>query len=228
MSDKTAVILMSGGMDSTVCAAQAIRDGFRPAGLHLRYEQRTAERELQAFKAVCDSLDIQQRLLVETQHFKQIGGSSLTDETIAVTEAELSSDTIPNSYVPFRNANILAMGVAWAETLAAEALYIGAVEEDSSGYPDCRQEFFTAFQAVIDTGTKPETNIKITTPLINLNKAQIVARGIELGAPLQHTWSCYRSSDLACGTCDSCVLRLRGFEQAGHADPLPYANGTSD
>ncbi len=223
MSNKIAVILMSGGMDSTVCAAQAIKDGFVPAGLHLDYEQRTSQREQRSFHAVCQALGIQHKLVIRTQHFKQIGGSSLTDATIAVEDARLDSTEIPSSYVPFRNANILAMAVAWAETLRAEALYIGAVEEDSSGYPDCRREFFDAFQTVINTGTKPETNIAIHTPLISLNKAEIVKLGLELQAPLQHTWSCYQNIEQACGRCDSCALRLRGFKQAGATDPIAYA-----
>lgn len=218
-----AVVLMSGGMDSTVCAAQARADGFSPAGLHLRYEQRTAARELRAFHAVCDALGITRRLVVSTEHFKQIGGSSLTDSAIAVGDADLTSTEIPSSYVPFRNANILAIGVSWAEVLNARALYIGAVEEDSSGYPDCRREFFEAFQRTIDLGTKPDTNIRIHTPLINLSKAQIVQRGLALNAPLEHTWSCYQNEEVACGRCDSCALRLRGFRQAGVLDPLRYA-----
>jgi len=142
-----------------------------------------------------------------------------------VTDADLDSREIPTSYVPFRNANMLSIAVSWAEVIGATAIYIGAVAEDSSGYPDCRPEFYEAFQKVIDTGTKPDTHIEIRKPIIHLSKAEIVKKGIELNAPLHLTWSCYRSEDLACGTCDSCALRLRGFSQAGVADPIAYEKG---
>jgi 7-cyano-7-deazaguanine synthase len=142
-----------------------------------------------------------------------------------VTEADLEANEIPTSYVPFRNANMLAIAVSWAEVIGATRIYIGAVAEDSSGYPDCRPEFYEAFQKTIDAGTKPDTHIEIRTPIIRLSKAEIVKKGIELGAPLHLTWSCYRSETLACGTCDSCALRLRGFSQAGEKDPIPYADG---
>ena len=164
------------------------------------------------------------RLDVSIEHLAKIGGSSLTDAKIEVTEADLESKAIPTSYVPFRNANMLSIATSWAEVIGAGAIYIGAVAEDSSGYPDCRPEFYEAFQKTIDAGTKPETHIEIRTPIIHLSKAEIVKKGIELGAPLELSWSCYRSEDLACGTCDSCALRLRGFERAGVRDPIPYAN----
>ncbi len=227
MMSRTAVILMSGGMDSTVCAAIAIAEGFTPAGMHLNYRQRTAAREGRAFGDVCDFLGIEQRLVADTAHLSAIGGSSLTDTAIPVNEADPDATAIPSSYVPFRNANILAMAVAWAEVLQAGALFIGAVEEDSSGYPDCRKEFFAAFQQTIDTGTRPETDIRIHTPLIALSKADIVRRGIELGAPLHLSWSCYQNSERACGRCDSCNLRLRGFREAGRRDPLAYESAKS-
>lgn len=217
-----AVVLMSGGMDSTVCAALAHRDGFDIAALHVRYGQLTQERERTAFNDVCDFYSINRRLIVDISHLAAIGGSSLTDSSIPVTEAQLHSTDIPTSYVPFRNANILAIATSWAEVLHAERLYIGAVEDDSSGYPDCREEFFVAFQEVIRTGTKPLNPLRINTPLIHMSKSDIVRSGIELRAPFHLTWSCYRSENEACGTCDSCALRLRGFEQAGSNDPLTY------
>jgi 7-cyano-7-deazaguanine synthase len=214
---------MSGGMDSAVCAAIARSEGYEIAALHLNYGQRTQARELQAFHDVADFYGVTKRLVVDVSHFAVIGGSSLTDASIAVSEADLTTTTIPTSYVPFRNANILSIAVSWAEVLGAAALYIGAVEEDSSGYPDCRQEFYDAFQRVIDTGTKPETRIRIVTPVITFSKQQIVQTGTELGAPLHLTWSCYQREDVACGVCDSCALRLRGFQQAGLEDPIAYA-----
>lgn len=217
-----AVVLMSGGMDSTVCAAIAAREGYELAALHLNYGQKTQQRELQAFTDVANYYGIEKRLVVDVTHLAAIGGSSLTDAALEVSQANLAAQDIPTSYVPFRNANILAIATSWAEVLGARALYIGAVEEDGSGYPDCRAEFFAAFQRVIDTGTKPGTGIAIATPIINLHKRDIVVRGKELNAPLHLTWSCYKSSDKACGTCDSCALRLRGFRLAGVPDEIPY------
>lgn len=219
----TAIVLVSGGMDSCVTAAIAALESDELAFLHINYGQRTEARERQAFNDVADHYSVETRLDISIEHLARIGGSSLTDETIAVTEANLSSTEIPTSYVPFRNANMLAIAVSWAEVIAANAIYIGAVAEDSSGYPDCRPEFYEAFQRTIDTGTKPDTHIAIRTPIIQLSKAEIVSKGIELNAPLNLTWSCYRSEDLACGTCDSCALRLRGFAQAGVEDPIPYS-----
>ena len=217
-----AICLVSGGMDSCVTAAIAARESGELAFLHISYGQRTEERERRAFNDIADHYGIEKRLDVSIEHLAKIGGSSLTDENIAVTEANLTSKEIPTSYVPFRNANMLAIAVSWAEVFGATRIYIGAVAEDSSGYPDCRPEFFEAFQQTINTGTKPDTHIEIRTPIIHLTKAEIVKKGIELNAPLHLTWSCYRSETLACGTCDSCSLRLRGFEQAGIIDPILY------
>jgi len=219
---QSAIVLVSGGMDSCVTAAIAARECEELAFLHVSYGQRTEPRERQAFNDIADHYNIEQRLDVSIEHLAKIGGSSLTDERIAVSEADLASKEIPTSYVPFRNANMLSIAVSWAEVIDANAIYIGAVAEDSSGYPDCRPEFYEAFQRVIDIGTKPETRIEIRTPIIHLNKAEIVRKGIELNAPLDLTWSCYRSETLACGTCDSCALRLRGFQQAGVDDPIEY------
>ena len=215
-----AIILLSGGMDSCVTTAVAKTDGYDLAFLHVNYGQRTKIRELRAFNEISDYYDIRNRLVVDISHLSAIGGSCLTDESIQVPNADLESDDIPISYVPFRNANILAAATSWAEVLGAKAIYVGAVEEDSSGYPDCRRSFFDAFEQTIDTGTKPGTQIKIITPLINLSKKEIVEKGIALNAPLHLTWSCYKNEDVPCGKCDSCALRARGFEQAGVRDPI--------
>ena len=209
-------------MDSCVTAGVAAHESSQLAFLHISYRQRTEARERKAFHDIANFYGVEKRLDVSIEHLAKIGGSSLTDDAIDVTKADLESKEIPTSYVPFRNANMLAIAVSWAEVIGASAIYIGAVAEDSSGYPDCRREFFAAFQEVINTGTKPETQIEIRTPIIHLSKAEIVKKGIELNAPLHLTWSCYRSEDLACGTCDSCALRLRGFEQAGIEDPIHY------
>ncbi len=218
-----AVVLLSGGMDSCVTIAHAIADGTRVHALHVNYGQRTQERELRAFHEICDHYRITDRLVVDISHLAAIGGSSLTDTSISVTEAKLDADDIPTSYVPFRNANILAIAASWAEVLGATSIYIGAVEEDGSGYPDCRVAFFAAFEEVIALGTKPGGRVRIVAPLINLTKQQIVEEGLRFEAPLHLTWSCYQGQSVACGTCDSCALRLRGFAQAGVEDPLPYA-----
>ena len=218
-----AVVLLSGGMDSCVTLAHALADGATVHALHVNYGQRTQERELQAFHDICDHYQITERLVVDISHLAAIGGSSLTDTSISVTQARLDVDEIPTSYVPFRNANILAIAASWSEVVGATSIYIGAVEEDGSGYPDCRASFFAAFEEVIALGTKPGQRVKIVTPLINLTKHRIVEEGLRLHAPLHLTWSCYQGQDLACGTCDSCALRLRGFAQAGVDDPIPYA-----
>jgi 7-cyano-7-deazaguanine synthase len=218
-----AVCLVSGGMDSCVTAAIAREENTQLAFLHVSYGQRTEARERRAFAELADRFAVQKRLAVSIESLKAIGGSSLTDTSIPVAEAKLTSREIPTSYVPFRNAHLLAIAVSWAEAIGAGRIYIGAVAEDSSGYPDCRPEFYQAFQRAIDAGTKPETQIEIVTPVIHLSKSDIVRRGFELGAPFQLTWSCYVSEDLACGRCDSCALRLRAFQQAGTADPIAYA-----
>lgn len=221
MDRPLAVVLVSGGMDSCVSAALA-RERYRTAFMHCSYGQRTAERERQAFRDLAAFYGVDMTLEVPMDHLARMGGSSLTDESIPVSAAQLSAREIPTSYVPFRNANMLAAAVSWAEVLGAAAVVIGAVEEDSSGYPDCRREFFEAFSAVIRNGTKPSTSILIDTPVIGFSKQDIVVRGRALGAPLHLTWSCYRRTDAACGTCDSCALRLRGFQLAGAEDPIPY------
>lgn len=212
---------VSGGMDSCVTAAIA-KENHRLALIHINYGQRTQSRELKAFNDIADLLNAEHRLVVNFSHLADIGGSSLTDKNIEVTKADLDNIDIPSSYVPFRNANILCACISWAEVLDAESVYIGAVHEDSSGYPDCRPEFFSAFQLAANMGTKPITHIKIETPIIHLNKAEIIKKGIELNAPLHLTWSCYQNEEYACGVCDSCALRLRGFRNAGIEDPIAY------
>jgi 7-cyano-7-deazaguanine synthase len=218
------VVALSGGMDSAVCAMLAVREfgAEAAAALHMSYGQRTEAREQQAFQAICDCLGVRQRLIFRTPFFRAIGGSALTDDHIAVPDAgpEIGAH-IPVTYVSFRNAHFLSAAVSWAEVLGADQIYIGAVQQDSSGYPDCRPEYYQAFNEVIRKGTK-EGRIRIETPLIALRKFEIVRLGLELGAPFDLTWSCYSREDQACGTCDSCALRLRAFATAGVPDPLPY------
>jgi len=220
-----AVVLVSGGMDSCVVAAMAKRT-HRLAFLHASYGQRTERRERQAFDAIADFFDVQERLAVRLDHFVKIGGSALTDERIAVPEGgtgEVASGSgIPVTYVPFRNAHFLAVAVSWAEVIGAGAVFIGAVEEDSSGYPDCRPEYYRKFEELVRVGTRPETHIAIVTPVIAMRKSEIIRRGGELSAPLELTWSCYQSEEEACGVCDSCRLRLQAFAEASATDPIPY------
>ncbi len=224
-----AVVLLSGGMDSCVCAAIAREQqgAANIALLHASYGQLTESREARAFREIADFYAVTRRLMVQLDHFRAIGGSALTDTNIAVPENELSAleshgSEIPVTYVPFRNAHFLSVGVSWAEAIGAGAIYIGAVAEDSSGYPDCRPEYYRVFQELIRVGTRPETQIRIVTPVIALKKSEIIRRGVELGAPLHLTWSCYQNEEEACGVCDSCLLRLRAFSEAGIADPIPY------
>ncbi|HZW79761.1 MAG TPA: 7-cyano-7-deazaguanine synthase QueC [Candidatus Deferrimicrobiaceae bacterium] len=216
-----AIVLLSGGMDSCVCAALAARD-HQAAALHVSYGQRTEQRERQSFLEICDRLHIRERLLVRNEALRAIGGSALTDSNIAVPVAPVADHEIPVTYVPFRNAHFLSVAVSWAEVLGAEKIYIGAVEPDSSGYPDCRPAYYEAFNRVIRAGTK-EGTIEIVTPLIAKRKVEIVQLGLELNAPLDLTWSCYGREDEACGQCDSCILRLRAFAAAGVDDPISYA-----
>jgi len=234
-----AVVLLSGGMDSCVCAALAARD-YDAAALHIMYGQRTEARERRSFEGVCDRLGIRRRMVLRNEALRQIGGSALTDSSIAVPRAEdefsgrnvgaaapsrsEAGSQVPITYVPFRNAHFLSAAVSWAEVLGAERILIGAVEQDSSGYPDCRPAYYHAFNEVIRTGTAAG-NIRIETPLIRLRKSQIVTLGLELGAPFDLTWSCYGREDEACGACESCVLRLRAFAAAGARDPVPYVTG---
>jgi len=223
------VVLLSGGMDS--CVSTAIARERHGAGnialLHAGYGQRTERRERRAFEEIADFYGVRERLVVELDHFRAIGGSALTDEKIAVPENERGAtgrngSAIPVTYVPFRNAHFLSVAVSWAEAIGAGAIYIGAVAEDSSGYPDCRPEYYQVFQELIRVGTRPETQIAMVTPVIQMKKSGIIRRGFELGAPLHLTWSCYQEEEMACGVCDSCLLRLRAFAEAGATDPIPY------
>ncbi|HLM02456.1 MAG TPA: 7-cyano-7-deazaguanine synthase QueC [Pyrinomonadaceae bacterium] len=219
---QSAIVLVSGGMDSCVTAAIARSENEEIALLHVSYGQRTERRERRAFEDIADFYGAARRLAVSIEYLAKIGGSALTDTGFDVPEADLESKEIPATYVPFRNANMLSIAASWAEVIGAQAIYTGAVAEDSSGYPDCRTEFFEAFEKAIDAGTKPETRVRLSTPIIHLSKAEIVKKGLQLGAPLHLSWSCYRSEDLACGACDSCALRLRGFARAGVTDPIEY------
>jgi 7-cyano-7-deazaguanine synthase len=219
-----AVVLLSGGMDSCVTAAIA-NESHELALLHASYGQRTERRELRAFEEIADFYGADQRLLIRLDSLAQIGGSALTDPDIEVPESGESlkrASGIPVTYVPFRNAHFLSAAVSWAEVIGANAIFIGAVAEDSSGYPDCRPEYYRAFAELIRQGTKPETRIEIVTPVIAMRKSEIVRRGMALGAPLSLTWSCYQFEDEACGTCDSCRLRLGAFAEAGASDPIAY------
>jgi len=216
-----AIVLLSGGMDSCVCATLAARD-HDAAAVHISYGQRTEERERQSFLAISQRLKIHDKLMVRNEALRAIGGSALTDEEIEVPTSDAVGQSIPVTYVPFRNAHFLAVAVSWAEVLGATKIYIGAVEPDSSGYPDCRPAYYEAFNEVVRTGTK-DGKIEIVTPLIAMRKAEIVRLGLELGAPFDLTWSCYSREDRACGVCDSCVLRLRAFTAAGVSDPISYA-----
>jgi 7-cyano-7-deazaguanine synthase len=221
MKPGLAIVLVSGGLDSCLSAAMAAQK-YELAFLHISYGQKTEKRELQAFHDIADFYKVNKRLVVDMNFFSHIGGSSLTDEKLEVSKANLNNKQIPSSYVPFRNANILSVATSWAEVIGAEKLIIGAVEEDSSGYPDCRDYFFKLFNKVIAAGTKPESSIKIVTPLIHMSKEQIVKEALKYKAPIHLTWSCYQSETIACGICDSCALRLRGFQKAGSKDPIQY------
>jgi 7-cyano-7-deazaguanine synthase len=231
MSRPKAVLCLSGGMDSGVCAALTARTHDLYC-LHISYGQRTQARELQAARDIASLTGAKDLLHLETDLFRRIGGSALTDATIAVPDAppedsRIGTHTgseIPVTYVPFRNAHFLSAAVSWAEVLGAETVVIGAVEQDSSGYPDCRPSYYDAFNQLIRQGTK-EGLIRVETPLIALKKSQIIRLGVELDAPLHVTWSCYSAEAMACGVCESCVLRLRAFREAGATDPIPYAPG---
>ena len=216
-----AVVLVSGGMDSCVVAAIA-NQSYELAFLHINYGQKTEKRELKAFHDIADYYNVSRRLVCNFQHLKQIGGSSLIDPDMEIPPGDQEDTGIPTTYVPFRNAHLLAVAVSWAEVIGATKIFIGAVEEDSPGYPDCRREYYRIFNQLVKVGTKPETHIEILTPLIELKKRDIVKKGMELGAPLHLSWSCYKNNDKACGRCDSCLRRLRAFQEAGFEDPIEY------
>ena len=216
-----AVVLLSGGMDSCLTAAIAVQKNDM-AFLHINYGQRTEKRELRSFNDIANFYKVKQRLIIDMSYFSDIGGSSLTDVQIEISVANQDNTSIPTSYVPFRNANLLSAATSWAEVINAKKIFIGAVEEDSLGYPDCRKSFLNAFNKLIGQGIRPETKIEVIAPLLHFSKAEIVKKAVELKAPLNLTWSCYQDEDVACGICDSCLLRLKGFKMAGYEDPIPY------
>lgn len=222
-NEERAVILVSGGMDSATAVYEAMDRGYEPYFLHTSYGQRTAEKEYECARQLASETGGADFLRVETSHLKRIGASSLTDDSMAVPDADMDSDEIPTSYVPFRNANLLSMAVSYAEANECSAVYIGAHSEDFSGYPDCRPEFFDAYQTVIDVGTKPDADIDLLAPFVEWSKSDIAKRGLELGIPFEMTWSCYRDEAPACGTCDACAFRLEAFRSAGERDPIEYA-----
>lgn len=215
------MVLLSGGMDSCVTAAVA-NQRYDMAFLHVKYGQRTEERELKAFNDIADFYRSERKMIADISYLKTIGGSSLTDENQEILPANLKSQEIPSTYVPFRNTHLLSIAVSWAEVISAGKVFIGAVEEDSSGYPDCRRIYFDVFNELIQVGVRPDTRIEVETPLIGMRKGEIVKKGMELNAPLHLSWSCYQGSKLACGVCESCVLRLKGFREAGMKDPIRY------
>jgi len=221
------VVLVSGGMDSATAVYEAMDRGYDPLFFHTSYGQRTEDREFQCAQELAEIVDATDFLHVETEHLSRIGASSLTDDSIDVEEADLDSEEIPSSYVPFRNANLLSMATSYAEAREASAIFIGAHSEDFSGYPDCRPQFFEAFRQVIDIGTKPETEISLETPFVEWSKTDIVERGLELEVPYEHTWSCYEADEPACGSCDACAFRLQAFQRAGVRDPIEYAERPS-
>ena len=216
-----AIVLVSGGLDSCVTAAVASKD-YELAFLHVNYGQRTEARELRAFKEIADFYGVSKRFIASIDYLKKIGGSSLIDKNLKIPDYREKVEGIPSTYVPFRNTHLIAIAVSWAEVICAKKIFIGAMEEDSSGYPDCREVYFRAYNRLIDLGTRPETRIEIETPIIHLKKWEVVKLGAELGAPFHLTWSCYRSEDIACGRCESCILRLKAFRKAGIKDPITY------
>ena len=221
MKKELGVVLLSGGMDSCVTASVANKK-CSLAFLHINYGQRTLKRELKAFNDIANFYKVRKRLVCDLKYFQKIGGSSLVDDRMEIPRAKSKDSEIPNTYVPFRNGHLLAVAVSWAEVIGAKKIFIGAVEEDSAGYPDCRKEFYRLFNKVIEVGTKPQTKIEIVTPLIGMRKSEIVKLGIELKSPFELTWSCYKNNEKACGSCDSCMRRLRAFKEAGVEDPVEY------
>jgi 7-cyano-7-deazaguanine synthase len=217
-----AIVLLSGGLDSCVTTAIA-NETHTIALLHVGYSQRTQTQEYNSFRAIANYYNVPETRILTTKldYLRKIGGSSLTDPDIPVDKGNTNKQ-IPMSYVPFRNTHLLSIAVSWAEVISAEKVYIGAVQQDSPDYPDCREEYYDAFNRLVEVGTKPTTNIKVITPLLNMNKSEIVKKGIKLAAPLHLTWSCYERNDKACGRCQSCILRLKAFDDAGVEDKIPY------
>jgi 7-cyano-7-deazaguanine synthase len=218
-----AVCLLSGGMDSSTLAYVARDMGYEIYALHMTYGQRTENRERKCAQKIAHLLGAPEFLEINIDYFARIGGSSLTDRSMEIADHEEGAAGIPSTYVPFRNANLLSIATSFAEARGADAIFIGVQSSDYAGYPDCRPAFIKAFQRVIDTGTADDTHITLITPFVNLNKADILRKGLALGVPYEHTWSCYRSDSPACGRCDSCHYRLEAFRQAGFKDPIEYA-----
>ncbi|WP_134670889.1 7-cyano-7-deazaguanine synthase QueC [Halorussus marinus] len=221
-TSKRAVVLVSGGMDSATAAYEAQAEGYDLYLLHTSYGQETEDKEYECAERLAEEVDAADFLRIETDHLAAIGGSSLTDDEMDIADADLDSESVPTSYVPFRNANLLAMAVSYAEANDCEAVFIGAHTEDFSGYPDCRPAFFDAFQGVVDAGTRDDTHVEIRAPFAELSKTDIADRGVELGVPYEDTWSCYRAESPACGTCDACAFRLKAFQNVGVRDPIEY------
>ncbi|MDX9813091.1 MAG: 7-cyano-7-deazaguanine synthase QueC [Sulfurimonas sp.] len=220
---KKAVAIMSGGLDSTLCAYMLKDEGYEVVALHFNYSQKTQQKELESFGMLCNKLDITNRYILDIDFFNYISASSLIDKAMSVPTDGLS-DSVPSTYVPFRNGIFLSIAAALAEKEGAGVVAIGVVEEDSSGYPDCREGFIKSMQNSINLGIKDETNIELYTPIVHLSKEQIVKKSLELGVALELTWSCYQAQDEACGVCDSCRLRLNGFKKAKAVDPIKYKN----
>ncbi len=218
---KRAIAIISGGMDSAVSAAKALESGYELIGLHFNYGQRTETKELECFEKLCEDFGIETKYVIDLPFFADIGASALTDKSIDVPTGGIEPG-VPITYVPFRNGIFLSIATAIAEKERAEAIYIGVVEEDSSGYPDCTEQFMKSMELSINLGTKDDTLIVIERPLVRLSKADIVKEALRLGVKLEHTWSCYKEEGIACGVCDSCRLRLAGFERAGENDPIKY------
>ena len=221
LNKSLAVVAVSGGLDSAVATAIAA-EKHELALMHINYGNKTQKRELEAFHAIADFYEFEKRFVADIDHLRKIGSSSLTDRNIPVDDYDPEKLGIPQTYVPFRNANILSIAVSWGETIGASLIYVGMMEEDSAGYPDCTEDFINAFNNMINVGTRPETNIALIAPLIHMTKGEVIKKGIELGAPLELTWSCYRNEEVACGKCESCVLRLQGYKEFGIEDPIKY------
>ena len=216
-----AVVAVSGGLDSAVATAIAA-EKHELALMHISYGNKTQKRELEAFHAIADFYNLDKRFVADIDHLRKIGSSSLTDRNIPVEDYDPNIQGIPPTYVPFRNANILSIAVSWGEAIGAGLIYVGMMEEDSAGYPDCTEDFINAFNNMMKVGTRPETNIELIAPLIHMTKGEVIKNGLELGAPLELTWSCYRNEEKACGKCESCVLRRRGYKELGIEDPIKY------
>ncbi|MGM0518829.1 MAG: 7-cyano-7-deazaguanine synthase QueC [Campylobacterota bacterium] len=221
MSKKKAICILSGGMDSTLASYIAKNDGYEIIAVHFNYGQRTQDKELESFNSICEDLQIKEKYEIDIPFFTQIGANALTDRSIDIPISGIENG-VPVTYVPFRNGIFLSITAAIAEKENATAMYIGVVQEDSSGYPDCTDEFIETIKKAINIGTKKTTHIDIITPLVHMTKAQIVTKSLELNVPLEHTWSCYQESNEACGVCDSCRLRLNGFKIANATDPIKY------